>query len=458
MGPTSTPNNNQPPLPNTSEFDRIQAALAANRTDIGSRMADVTAVDAKYSPATDSTIAGMRSNQASKIQQLFDHDSKLATTYFPVGTAGGPTTGEVAQPAGGQAIIDPTIGMTAANNQQISTAKEATDIGTQIANRKDELATSRQSAIDLITKALDIKKQEQSDLQAELDVISKKANNALAVLQETGGVISPEIANILGTPELAGKKILSPAEKLAAQFGATDAGRAMTDKTNLQADAAGGMVLKDIIKKYKGGPLTDQEIVGLYDSSGKWGAHKETMSQLKQMGLSNLKPGDFYAPTNTENNQIIDNVGAIDTIDQAINALQKIQGTDFESGFGPVGGNVSKALFTANLGGLLQPDVKDAISKMNLIQGVGDRKIVGGRLIGSLVKLFGPSFVGPQYSVADNIKKLQDMRKQTIQGMDIYAKNKGLTSFTDIPGLEGISSLDQGKTDTRPPLTNFDKP
>jgi len=165
-------------------YEEIQRLLEQNRQELGKREADIPNIYKEYSPSTDPEIAAARAAQADKVKQLFDHDSQLAQVKFqPQAAPGATVTGAPAETPP-EMILDPLIGLKAANTQTMETANEAIDIGQNIAKRKDVLAESLDKALKLFQIGLEIKKAERESLKDEfssllsLDELNLKKNAA----------------------------------------------------------------------------------------------------------------------------------------------------------------------------------------------------------------------------------------------------------------------------------------
>lgn len=150
-------------------YEEIQRLLEQNRKEIGQRAADVPGIYNQYSPSNDSEIAAARSAQADKVRQLFDHDSKLSQVSFQPQAAPGPTVNGEAPVQPEAMILDPLIGLKAANTQTMETANEAIDLGQRISERKDFLSESLDKALKLFSIGMEIKKAEQAALQDEMN-------------------------------------------------------------------------------------------------------------------------------------------------------------------------------------------------------------------------------------------------------------------------------------------------
>lgn len=148
-------------------YEEIQRLLAQNRQDIGKREAEIPGIYNKYSPSTDPEVAAARAAQADKVKQLFSYDSQLAQTKFQPTAAPGATVTGAPPETPPEMILDPLIGLKAANTQTMETANEAIDIGQNISKRKDVLAESLDKALKLFQVGLEIKKAEQASLQDE---------------------------------------------------------------------------------------------------------------------------------------------------------------------------------------------------------------------------------------------------------------------------------------------------
>ena len=457
MDPNKPP---QAPNPNTSQYDQLTAAMESNRKDIGTREAAIPTTIAQYAPANDSTISALRGQQADKVKQLFAHDQQLAQVYTPMQAAPGASTGQVTMPD--QQIMNPLTGQIAATQQSQNTVGELTDIMTQIAKRKDDLNTSRTDALDLLKTGLSMKQQEQQDIKDQLAALTEKAKNQFTVMQSTGGDISPELAAALGDPSLANKHIPGELEKIKATYGNTTEGRKSNDAQAIQTDVANGAQLKDVIANYANkGLLSDQQVLALYDNAATakgWGPHKETISQLRAMGLADPNLGKGIELSTTDQTAATNSAALVQMIDDATNALKAAPASDFSG----LGGIKSGALLNSPFAQSLNPNTLTALQKFNFIQLLKDKPMLGGRPVQGLVERLSPSYAGSQFSIQKNLQLLAEARNQAIQQLNIEARNRGYADFTELPGFEGMTSGPTDQSDSsaggsRPPLTSFDK-
>jgi hypothetical protein len=146
---------------------KIQELIKQKREDIGQRFANPPTLNT----ANDSEILSLRNNQADKIKQLFEHDTKLAPVYMQPQEAGGPHAEGYQAPE--QRIIDPMIGLKAASTQTQATAGELGDIGKAIEKRKDFLMDIYEKAMAGFTMGLQMKKMELDSLNDEFSQILK---------------------------------------------------------------------------------------------------------------------------------------------------------------------------------------------------------------------------------------------------------------------------------------------
>lgn len=190
--------------------NQIQVELAKKRQELGQRSADIPKIYGQYNPESDATLGALRSQQAEKLKELFAHDQQLADVYFQPQPAPG---GEAPPLAEAPRLIDPTIGLRASSQQTQAAAGEVADILNQIGVRKDYLSSERDKTLAILDRALQINDREVKGLENQLSLAleekKNKADTILNVLGETGGAITPEIAALLGVPELAGKTIPS---------------------------------------------------------------------------------------------------------------------------------------------------------------------------------------------------------------------------------------------------------
>lgn len=150
-------------------FEELQRLLAENRKSIGDRAAEIPNIYKQFSPSTDPEVAQTRAAQAEKVKQLFQYDNQLAQTSFQPQAAPGPSPTGGAPTIPDPMIVDPTIGLRAANTQTMATAQEAIDLGQQITKRKDFLAESLEKALKLFQIGMQIKEAESAAIQGELD-------------------------------------------------------------------------------------------------------------------------------------------------------------------------------------------------------------------------------------------------------------------------------------------------
>lgn len=199
-------------------YEEIQRLLEENRKSIGERAAEVPNIYNQYSPSTDPEIAGARAAQADKVRQLFDHDTNLAQVKFQPQTTPGSTVSGAPATTPSEMILDPLIGMKAANTETMQTANEAIDIGQSISKRKDYLSESLDKALKLFQIGMQIKQAEQAALQDEMSNWFKMEDLTLErnkVGKETAGkealqklldnVLDWKKAQVESTPTISGR-------------------------------------------------------------------------------------------------------------------------------------------------------------------------------------------------------------------------------------------------------------
>ena len=162
-----------------ADYSEIQRLLEKNRQDIGKRGAEIPGIYNKYAPSTDPEIAAARAAQADKVRELFAHDSQLAQTKFQPQAAPGATVSGAPPETPPEMILDPLIGLKAANTQTMATANEAIDIGQNIVKRKDFLGESLDKAMKLFMVGIEMKKAEREALSEEFDDLLKLDELAL---------------------------------------------------------------------------------------------------------------------------------------------------------------------------------------------------------------------------------------------------------------------------------------
>lgn len=151
------------------DYNEIQRLLEKNRQDLGIMKAEGAGIYDKYAPSTDPEIARARAVQADKVKQLFSHDSQLAQRKWQPSAPPGPTVTGAPPELPPEELVDPMIGLKAANWQTMATANEAIDIGQNISKRKDFLKESLESALQLFQVGLEMKKAEREALSEEMD-------------------------------------------------------------------------------------------------------------------------------------------------------------------------------------------------------------------------------------------------------------------------------------------------
>lgn len=204
MNPQNPP---QPQVPQSqisgqpTNVNSVLSAMGQNISQLQNVPQQVKDIQGQYNVANDPTVLALRSQQADKIKQLFDHDTQLAQTYFQTQQAPGPQPTNPAYTPPQQMVVDPTIGMRAATQQNQATAAEMADIGTQIANRKDILTEGLAKAMQLFQFGLEARKMEQEALNTELQASLSKNRDILDLLTKVGGKVSPDMSSYYGLPE-----------------------------------------------------------------------------------------------------------------------------------------------------------------------------------------------------------------------------------------------------------------
>ena len=83
---------------------------------------------------------------------------------------------------------------------------------------------------------------------------------------------------------------------------------------------------------------------------------------------------------------------------------------------------------------------------MLILQGMGDKKIMGGRLIRDLVTRFGWAFPGLNYSKTDITKFLTDIKTAATSTVNAEAVNRGYYGGSQ----EMLDALGYGQTNVTP--------
>lgn len=152
-------------------YEEIMNQLSQNRKDVGSRIAEIPQMQDRYSPANDPQYNAIQNAQSDKIKQLFDHDSTMATTYMKPQEAAGPHAPNYTPSE--DRVVDPMIGLQAANTQIKATANEAVDLGTEKSKRKDVLDSALSKGLSVIQSVIEAKKFEQSSLIEQMNMMLK---------------------------------------------------------------------------------------------------------------------------------------------------------------------------------------------------------------------------------------------------------------------------------------------
>lgn len=135
--------------------------------------------------------------------------------------------------------------------------------------------------------------------------------------------------------------------------------------------------------------------------------------------------------------------------------LKKVIGNPINGEIYNLLGNVpgGQALAQKFLG--LSDNGMQALSNFTKLQASGDRQLVGGRVSGYMVDLFGKAQPGIGRSVSDNVNQLNNFSDQIDKNLNLYAKNHGFSQWQDVPGLSAYDNQLSGNSTYKPPLSSI---
>lgn len=140
------------------DYNALMKLMAEKRTDIGTRYAEMPNIEAKTRESlfgNDPVLNNLRTNETSKIQELYSHDKVLADQY--------------ANPQSQSYMADPYSREKARAIHFGKTAGELSDIQGNTSKRQDVLGNALEKAMKLLNYGLEASKLEYSGMQDEFD-------------------------------------------------------------------------------------------------------------------------------------------------------------------------------------------------------------------------------------------------------------------------------------------------
>jgi hypothetical protein len=346
-----------------------------------------------------SGLPGLATNYAdqSKLLDLFAHDQTLAQKYGQ-----GQNITPSAQP--------PTLSkesLASGFQGELGSIDPSTLVGLMAGSTK-----GKGNMLDLIKNAIDfqadrVTKQTQADADAYKSVMDAYATLADQYTKE---------------------------QQIQAQYGLGGSGTDLSDISSLDK-ASQAKKLRDA-----------------YDSSTSDVEKKRISALAKQYNIK-LAPDTL---TQAELGYVDTSATLLSTINDALNSLENVPDSELGIAIGSIPQFLVGKQATS---GLLKGDYGNLGRKLLILQGMGDRKIMGGRLIRDLVTRFGGAFPGLNHSKDEIRKFLTDMKTQAINTINAEAKNRGYyggsQELLDTFGYGQIGT--DTSSNTRPPLSSFEQ-
>lgn len=192
------------------DIDQLSSLIAQKRTELGQRIANVPNMEGQYRQelfGNDRQLASLYENENTKIQELYEHDKRLATYADP----NSPTY-----------MKDPYAREVARAKQHQGTVGELSDIQTQRSKRKDVLGDALDRAMKMLEYGLKAQELELSGLESDRSFAQRQKEsgpngsgdltdlfNAIMGLQTKAKAVAPAFESTTVT------KARTPAERMA---------------------------------------------------------------------------------------------------------------------------------------------------------------------------------------------------------------------------------------------------
>lgn len=161
---------------------RAQNLITQNRQNTGQRSADLVSTEANLRAdifGKDPQLENLRSQEAAKVRQLYEHDKNVAAQYQT-------------PPEQGQ-ILDPYIRELQLSNRYAGTMETLTGIRAGKEKRKDILGDVLKNTMNIFNALMEDQKEERADKRQQM-------MDALSILKVTGGEIPADFLDELGLP------------------------------------------------------------------------------------------------------------------------------------------------------------------------------------------------------------------------------------------------------------------
>lgn len=208
-------------------------------------------------------------------------------------------------------------------------------------------------------------------------------------------------------------------------------------------DAQSGSTLKDLILKY-GSRMKKSDILQSYNASGgPYGPAKENRQELSQMGFTQKEINDSLPKLSTADEAKATNLrSTLETIDnlqvqlQSNRSLQKVIGNPLAIQTLDMASKVPGGLAMAQKMLGLDDQAVRALSEFITLQGQGERDMIGGRLSGYMLNVFGKAFPSMNQALSANGALLSSLKSRITNSADIYSQNNGFGTWQNLPGFE----------------------